>query len=107
MFELIAPLVVLEIRVTGLVKTMNCFKGTYLSKTYNYITDTNYRLFNPLQENFVICHEGHPAWRQAVLHNKANLLALRYVIDDGTDDYKIIMLIKRCLNFRVIKVGRY
>ena len=27
------------------------------------------------------------------------------MIDDGTDDYKIIMLNKRCLNFRVIKVS--
>jgi len=58
------------------------------------------------EEQFVICHEGHPEWRQAVLHNKSNLLALRYVIDDGSDDYKIIMLTKRCLNFRVIKVNK-
>lgn len=58
------------------------------------------------ENQFVICHEGHPAWRQAVLHNKPNLLALRYVMDDGTDDYKIIMLNKRCLNFRVIKVNK-
>ncbi|XP_066911070.1 pecanex-like protein 1 isoform X2 [Clytia hemisphaerica] len=58
------------------------------------------------EEQFVICHEGHPSWRQAVLNNRSNLLALRYVIDDGTDDYKIIMLNKRCLNFRVIKVNK-
>ncbi|XP_065662073.1 pecanex-like protein 1 isoform X6 [Hydra vulgaris] len=58
------------------------------------------------EENFVICHEGNPEWRQAVLQNRSNLLALRYVMDDGTDDYKIIMLVKRCLNFRVIKVNK-
>ncbi|XP_047133390.1 pecanex-like protein 3 isoform X2 [Hydra vulgaris] len=58
------------------------------------------------EENFVICHEGNPEWRQAVLQNRSNLLALRYVMDDGNDDYKIIMLVKRCLNFRVIKVNK-
>jgi hypothetical protein len=57
-------------------------------------------------EQFVICHEGHPNWRQAVLNSKPNLLALRYVIDEGTEDYKIIMLNKRCLNFRIIKVNK-
>ncbi|XP_028418258.1 pecanex-like protein 1 [Dendronephthya gigantea] len=58
------------------------------------------------EENLVIAHEGDPAWRQAVLANKSSLLALRHVSDDGIDDYKIIMLNKRFLSFRVIKVNR-
>ena len=30
----------------------------------------------------------------------------RHVLDDGTDEYKIIMLNKRYLSFRVIKMNR-
>lgn len=33
-------------------------------------------------------------------------LIFRHVLDDGSDEYKIIMLNKRYLNFRVIKVNR-
>lgn len=51
-------------------------------------------------------HEGDPKWRQAVLANTPSLLALRHVFDDGTDEYKIIMLNKRYLSFRVIKINR-
>ncbi|CAH3161495.1 unnamed protein product [Porites evermanni] len=58
------------------------------------------------EENLVISHEGDPKWRQAVLANTPSLLALRHVFDDGTDEYKIIMLNKRYLSFRVIKVNR-
>ncbi|XP_049896044.1 pecanex-like protein 3 [Epinephelus moara] len=35
-----------------------------------------------------------------------SLLALRHIMDDGSDEYKIIMLNKRFLSFRVIKVNR-
>ncbi|XP_022800219.1 pecanex-like protein 1 isoform X2 [Stylophora pistillata] len=58
------------------------------------------------EQNMVISHEGDPKWRQAVLANTQSLLALRHVFDDGTDEYKIIMLNKRYLSFRVIKVNR-
>lgn len=34
------------------------------------------------------------------------LLHCRHVLDDGTDEYKIIMLNKRYLSFRVIKMNR-
>lgn len=57
-------------------------------------------------DNLVISHEGDPAWRSAVLAGTRALLALRHVLDDGTDDYKIIMLNKRHLSFRVIKLNR-
>lgn len=57
------------------------------------------------QQNLVIAHEGDPAWRSAVLSNAQSLLALRHVLDEGTNEYKIIMLNRRYLSFRVIKVG--
>ncbi|XP_061599627.1 pecanex-like protein 1 [Cololabis saira] len=58
------------------------------------------------QQNLVIAHEGDPAWRSAVLSNAPSLLALRHVLDEGTNEYKIIMLNRRFLGFRVIKVNR-
>ncbi|XP_051900937.1 pecanex-like protein 3 [Pristis pectinata] len=58
------------------------------------------------EEKMVISHEGDPAWRNAILTNTQSLLALRHVMDDGSDEYKIIMLNKRYLSFRVIKVNR-
>lgn len=39
----------------------------------------------------VISHEGDPAWRRAVLSGVPSLLALRHVVDDSSDEYKIIM----------------
>lgn len=65
-----------------------------------YEAITNYR------SSLVICHESDPAWRKAVLSNRDTLLTLRHMIDDGTDEYKIIMLYKRHLSFKVIKVRR-
>lgn len=53
----------------------------------------------------VISHEADPAWRNAVLSGVQSLLALRHVADENSDDYKIITLNKRFLDFRVIKVG--
>lgn len=53
----------------------------------------------------VISHEADPAWRNAVLSGVQSLLALRHVADENSDDYKIITLNKRFLDFRVIKVS--
>ncbi|XP_014242647.1 pecanex-like protein 1 isoform X3 [Cimex lectularius] len=58
------------------------------------------------REKLVISHEGDPSWRAAVLAGTPSLLALRHVTDDGADEYKIIMLNKRLLSFRVIKLNR-
>ena len=58
------------------------------------------------EQNLVISHEGDPAWRRAVLSSAPSLMALRHVVDDGTDEYKIIMLNKRHISFRVIKLNR-
>lgn len=43
------------------------------------------------EEKMVISHEGDPAWRRAVLSGVPSLLALRHVVDDSSDEYKIIM----------------
>ncbi|XP_036431131.1 pecanex-like protein 1 isoform X1 [Colossoma macropomum] len=58
------------------------------------------------ERTLVIAHEGDPAWRSAVLSNSPSLLALRHVLDEGTNEYKIIMLNRRYLSFRVIKVNK-
>uniref|UniRef100_A0A669E9S7 Pecanex-like protein n=1 Tax=Oreochromis niloticus TaxID=8128 RepID=A0A669E9S7_ORENI len=58
------------------------------------------------EEKMLISHEGDPVWRSAILANMPSLLALRHIMDDGSDEYKIIMLNKRFLSFRVIKVNR-
>ncbi|CAH1791928.1 unnamed protein product [Owenia fusiformis] len=58
------------------------------------------------EQTMVISHEADPAWRNAVLSNTPSLLALRHVLDDSQEEYKIIMLNKRFLSFRVIKVNR-
>uniref|UniRef100_A0A3B4B5B6 Pecanex-like protein n=1 Tax=Periophthalmus magnuspinnatus TaxID=409849 RepID=A0A3B4B5B6_9GOBI len=65
-----------------------------------------YEAISSHQQNLVIAHEGDPAWRSAVLSNAQSLLALRHVLDEGTNEYKIIMLNRRYLSFRVIKVNK-
>ncbi|XP_067328636.1 pecanex-like protein 3 isoform X1 [Anolis sagrei] len=65
-----------------------------------------YEAIRSNEEKMVISHEGDPAWRNAILTNTPALLALRHVMDDASDQYKIIMLNKRYLGFRVIKVNR-
>ncbi|XP_062376354.1 pecanex-like protein 1 [Sardina pilchardus] len=65
-----------------------------------YEAITNYRT------SLVICHESDPAWRKAVLSSRDTLLTLRHMVDDGTDEYKIIMLYKRHLSFKVIKINK-
>ena len=41
-----------------------------------------------------------------MLNGAESLLALRHVVDDGADEYKIVMLNKRHISFRVIKLNR-
>ena len=52
------------------------------------------------KNNFLKYFIGDPAWRTAVLSGAPSLLALRHVVDDGADEYKIIMLNKRHISFR-------
>ncbi|XP_051677421.1 pecanex-like protein 2 isoform X2 [Oryctolagus cuniculus] len=65
-----------------------------------------YEAIQSFQKKVVICHEGDPAWRGAVLSNKEELLTLRHVVDEGSDEYKVIMLHKSFLSFKVIKVNK-
>ncbi|XP_038656426.1 pecanex-like protein 2 [Scyliorhinus canicula] len=65
-----------------------------------------YRAISSHERTLVICHEGDPLWRQSILSNAEALLALRHVVDDGADEYKIIMLHRRYLSFKVVKVNK-
>ncbi|KAG8444545.1 hypothetical protein GDO86_009635 [Hymenochirus boettgeri] len=65
-----------------------------------------YEAIQLFEEKVVICHERDPAWRKAVLSNREELLTLRHVVDEGTDEYKVIMLNRSYLSFRVIKVNK-
>ncbi|XP_066601607.1 pecanex-like protein 1 isoform X2 [Prorops nasuta] len=65
-----------------------------------------YEAIDSHDKNLVISHEADPLWRNAVLSGAPSLLAIRHVLDDGIDEYKVIMLNKRYLNFRVIKMNR-
>ena len=58
-----------------------------------------FRQYN-LDLNLYLIISGDPAWRTAVLSGAPSLLALRHVVDDGADEYKIIMLNKRHISFR-------
>ncbi|XP_017045923.1 protein pecanex [Drosophila ficusphila] len=65
-----------------------------------------YEAIDNCSNELVISHEADPVWRSAVLRGAPNLLALRHVMEDGSDEYRIIRLTKRCLSFRVIKLNR-
>uniref|UniRef100_A0A4W4E8H4 Pecanex-like protein n=1 Tax=Electrophorus electricus TaxID=8005 RepID=A0A4W4E8H4_ELEEL len=65
-----------------------------------------YEAITTYRSSLVICDESDPAWRRAVLSSQDTLLTLRHMVDDGTDEYKIIMLYKRYLSFKVIKINK-
>lgn len=58
------------------------------------------------QKNLVISHETDVSWRSAVLSGVPSLLTLRLYNDDGSNQYKFIMLNRRYLSFRIIKINR-
>ncbi|XP_026307093.1 pecanex-like protein 2, partial [Piliocolobus tephrosceles] len=62
-----------------------------------------YEAIQSFKKKVVICHEGDPAWRGAVLSNKEELLTLWHVVDEGADEYKVITLHRSFLSFKVIK----
>lgn len=64
-----------------------------------------YDAIQSFEKKVVICHESDPAWRGAVLANSEELLTLRHVVAEGAATYKVIMLHRSFLSFRVIKVG--
>ncbi|KAI2657786.1 Pecanex-like protein 2 [Labeo rohita] len=65
-----------------------------------------YEAVSNYRTSLVICHESDPAWRRAVLSSRDTLLTLRHMVDEGADEYKIIMLYKRHLSFKVIKINK-
>uniref|UniRef100_A0A673FNS2 Pecanex-like protein n=1 Tax=Sinocyclocheilus rhinocerous TaxID=307959 RepID=A0A673FNS2_9TELE len=65
-----------------------------------------YEALSNYRTSLVICHESDPAWRRAVLSSRDTLLTLRHMVDEGVDEYKIIMLYKRHLSFKVIKINK-
>ncbi|XP_067840257.1 pecanex-like protein 1 [Heptranchias perlo] len=65
-----------------------------------------YKAISSHERTLVICHEGDPLWRESILSNAESLLALRHVVEDGADEYKIIMLRRRYLSFKVVKVNK-
>ncbi|KAK2491757.1 hypothetical protein MC885_021807 [Smutsia gigantea] len=65
-----------------------------------------YEAIQASEKKVVIRHEGDPAWRGAVLSNREELLTLRHVVDEGADEYKVIMLHRGFLSFKVIKVNK-
>lgn len=67
---------------------------------------TLYTAIDSHTKDLIISHEADPLWRNAVLCGTPNLLALRHVMEDGSDEYRVIRLTKRYLNFRVIKLNR-
>lgn len=67
---------------------------------------TLYTAITAHTKDLVISHEADPLWRNAVLRGAPQLLALRHVMEDGTDEYRLIRLTKRYLSFRVIKLNR-
>lgn len=58
------------------------------------------------QKNLVISHETDVSWRSAVLSGVPSLLTLRLYNDDGSNQYKFIMLNRRYMSFRIIKINR-
>lgn len=79
----------------------------------HFLSPDEYDDYNALYESIeqntrelVISHEADPSWRNAVLRGTPNLLALRHVMNEGNDEYRVIRLTKRFLNFRVIKLNR-
>lgn len=54
----------------------------------------------------VLCYERDPLWRRAVLNNVANLLSLRHQFTEYSDQYKVVMLSKNFLTFRLIKINK-
>ena len=54
----------------------------------------------------VITYERDPAWRHAVLNSVQSLLSLRHQFTEYSDQYKVVMLNKNFLSFRVIKINK-
>lgn len=54
----------------------------------------------------VISYERDPIWRSAVLNSVQSLLSLRHQFTEYSDQYKVVMLNKNFLSFRLIKINK-
>ena len=54
----------------------------------------------------VISYERDPIWRYAVLNSVQSLLSLRHQFTEYSDQYKVVMLNKNFLSFRLIKINK-
>jgi len=54
----------------------------------------------------VISYERDPVWRYAVLNSVQSLLSLRHQFTEYSDQYKVVMLNKNYLSFRLIKLNK-
>lgn len=54
----------------------------------------------------VISYEKDPIWRYSVLNSVQSLLSLRHQFTEYSDQYKVVMLNKNHLSFRLIKVNK-
>ena len=54
----------------------------------------------------VISYERDPIWRYAVLNSVQSLLSLRHQFTEYSDQYKVVMLNKNYLSFRLIKLNK-
>jgi hypothetical protein len=64
-----------------------------------------YENLTRFEQESVICYEKDPLWRQSVLNNVPNLLSLRHQFTEYSDQYKVVMLNKSFLSFRLIKIN--
>lgn len=54
----------------------------------------------------VISYERDPMWRYALLNSVQSLLSLRHQFTEYSDQYKVVMLNKNYLSFRLIKINK-
>jgi hypothetical protein len=77
----------------------------------HFQNDTNdeinlYENLTKFETESVISYEKDPIWRFAVLNSIQSLLSLRHQFTEYSDQYKVVMLNKSFLSFRVIKINK-
>lgn len=65
-----------------------------------------YENLTKFDKETVISYERDPIWRHAVLNSVQSLLSLRHQFTEYSDQYKVVMLNKNYLSFRVIKINK-
>ena len=65
-----------------------------------------YENLSKFNNESVISYERDPIWRHAVLNSVQSLLSLRHQFTEYSDQYKVVMLNKNFLAFRLIKINK-